>query len=110
MKKKNNLKFNNGWSFAIVNSRLAEIHFAKGLGIWAHCYVKRSEFSKGEQKMIDIDIKKCVFSYKKGFYYDKIRKLKCKVPDIKKIFPDLKTKRFHKNSSCENNIKNEKDL
>ncbi|MEK7539227.1 MAG: hypothetical protein AAB595_01120 [Patescibacteria group bacterium] len=74
---KNNIKFNDGWSFAMVNDHLAEIHFRKGFGIWAHAYVKRSEFStKREQKMIDTDIKKCVFSYKKGFYYDKIKKLK----------------------------------
>jgi hypothetical protein len=91
MKKKNNIKFNDGWCFAIVNSRLAEIHFKKGLGIWAHAFVKRSEYTtKREQKMIDTDIKKCVFSYQKGFYYDKIRKIKNKVPDIKKVFPDLK--------------------
>jgi hypothetical protein len=90
MQKKNNIKFNDGWCFAIVNGRLAEIHFAKNLGIWAHCYIKRSEFSKKEQKMIDADIKKCVFSYQKGYYYDKIRKIKHKVPDIKKVFPDLK--------------------
>ena len=87
------IKFNDGWSFAIVNGRLAEIHFKKGFGIWTHCYVKRSEFSKREQKMIDEDIKKCVFSYQKGFYYDKIRKLKFKVQSINKISPDLKKKR-----------------
>ena len=93
MKKKNDIKFNDGWSFAIVNGRLAEIHFKKGLGIWAHAYVKRTEYStKREQKMIDEDIKKCVFSYRKGYYYDKIRKLKHKVPSIKKIFPDLNKK------------------
>lgn len=92
MNKKDNTKFNDGWCFAIVNGRLAEIHFKKGLGIWAHGYVKRSEFSKREQKMIDVDIKKYVFSYQKGFYYDKIRKLKHKVPNINKIFPDLKKK------------------
>ena len=90
---KNNLKFNDGWCFAIVNGRLAEIHFSKGLGIWAHAFVKRSEFhTKKEQKMIDEDIKKCIFSYQKDFYYDKIRKLKYKVPNINKVFPDLKKK------------------
>lgn len=65
-------KFNDEWCFAIVNNRLAEIHFKKGSYIWAHCYVDRSKFSKKEQKMIDKDIKKCVFSYRKGFYNKKI--------------------------------------
>jgi hypothetical protein len=68
-KKKENTKLSDGWCFAIVNGRLAEIHFRKDSGIWAHAYVKRSEFStKREQKMIDIDTKKCVFSYRNGFY------------------------------------------
>ncbi|MFA4975480.1 MAG: hypothetical protein WC839_00960 [Candidatus Paceibacterota bacterium] len=94
IQKKNNIKFNDDWSFAIMNGRLVEIHFKKGLGVWAHFYVKRSEyFTKKEQKMIDKDIKKCVFSYQKGFYYDRIKKIKYKVPSVKKIFPDLNKKR-----------------
>src|SRR3989338_11343702 len=92
-KKKNNLKYNDGWSFAVVNGRLAEIHFANGFGIWAHSYVKRSSFStKREQKMIDADIKKYIFSYRKGYYYDKIRNIKSKAPSINKMFPGLKNK------------------
>lgn len=90
---KNNIKYNNGWSFAIVNGRLAEIHFANNFGVWAHAYVKRSSFkTKNERKMIDADIKKHVFSYRKGFYYNRIRNIKSKVPSINKIFPDLKKK------------------
>jgi len=92
MKGKNNIKFNNGWSFAIVNGRLVEIYFEKGIGFWAHCYVKRNEYSKREQRMIDVDIKKFIFSYRKGFYYDKIKKVKHKVPSRNKIFPDLKNR------------------
>src|SRR3989344_6336258 len=93
IQKKNNIKFNDGWCFAIINGRLAEIHFKKGLGIWAHAYVKCSEYStKKEQKMINEDIKKCIFSYRKGYYYDKIKKLKHTVTDINKVFPDLKKK------------------
>ena len=88
--KRNNLKFKNGWVFALVNGRLAEIYSSSKFGIWAHSYIKRNEFSKEEQKIIDEDIKKYIFSYKKGLYYDKIRKLKYKVPEINKIFPDLK--------------------
>ena len=76
MTKKAQKQFNDGWCFAIVNGKLAEIHFKKGLGMWGHAYVKREEFSKTEQKMIDKDIKKYVFSYRKGHYYDKLRKIK----------------------------------
>jgi len=72
-KTKKKTKFNNGWCFAIVNNRLAEIHFNKKLGIWAHCYVNRNEFSKREKKMINEDMKKCVFSYRKGFYNNKLK-------------------------------------
>ena len=93
IEKKNDIRFYDGWSFAIINGRLGEIHFMKNFGIWAHCYVKRNEFSKSEQKMIDDDIKKCQFSYRKGYYYDKIRKIKYKVPSFNKIFPDLKNKK-----------------
>ena len=50
IEKKNDIRSYDGWSFSIVNGRLGEIHFVKGFGIWAHCYVKRSEFSKSEQK------------------------------------------------------------
>lgn len=99
IEKKNDIRSYDGWSFAIVNGRLGEIHFVKNFGIWAHCYVKRSEFSKREQKMIDSDIKKCVFSYRKGYYYDKIRKIKYKVPRFNKIFPDIKNKKIKSLSS-----------
>lgn len=94
-KNKNNIKFNDGWCFAIVNGRLSEIYFAKKFGIYAHCYIQRSKFSKREQKMIDADIKKCVFSYRKGYYYDKIKKLKYKVPSIKKVFPESKNSKIY---------------
>ena len=91
--KKNNIKYNDGWSFAVVNGRLAEINFAKDFGVWSHAYVERSSFkTTQEQKMIDIDIKKCIFSYRKGYYYDKIRNIKSKAPSINKMFPDLKNK------------------
>ena len=50
-----------GWNFAIVNGKLAEIHFAiqkTGIRVWGHCFVKREKFrTKAEQKMIDVDIK-----------------------------------------------------
>jgi len=62
------IKFDTGWCFAVVNGRLAEIYFDKKSGVNAHCYVKREEFSKREQKMIDTDIKKHKFSYRKKIY------------------------------------------
>jgi len=89
MKSEKKLKFNDGWCFAIVNGRLAEIYFRKKCGIYAHCYVKRAEFNKGEQKMIDKDIEKYRFIYRGGYYIDKIRGIKHKVPARKKVFHDI---------------------
>lgn len=71
-KEKTTKKYNDGWCFAIVNNRLAEIFFSSKEGIWAHAYVQKNEFSKKEQKMIDTDVKKYVFSYRKGVYREKI--------------------------------------
>lgn len=66
---------NNGWSFAIVNGKLAEIYFEKVKGklvFNGHCYVKKSEYkTKKEQKYIDEDTKKYVFSFKNGKYKDR---------------------------------------
>lgn len=83
-------KFNSGWCFAIVNGRLAEIFFDKKYGIYEHCYVKREEYNKKEQRMIDSDIKKYQFVYRKGYYVDKMRGTKQKVPDIHKVFPEIR--------------------
>lgn len=61
------------WAFALINGRLAEFDFEviKGkfhMGI-GHCYVKRSEYkTKYEQKMIDKDIKKYLFTYRNKQY------------------------------------------
>jgi|SRR3989338_2232729 len=93
IKKKIKPIFNDGWCFAVVNGRLAEIHFKRGLGIWAHSYVKRSEFNKREKRMIDVDIKKCRFTYRNKSYFDKDLKIWQKAPGIKKIFPDIKKSR-----------------
>jgi hypothetical protein len=60
-----------GWCFAIINGRLGEIYLKVdgGVnGIWSHCYIKREEFTKTEQKMIDKDIKKHRLVYRKGKY------------------------------------------
>ena len=83
-------KFNNGWCFAIINGRLAEIYFDKKYGIYGHCYVERKEYTKREQKMIDSDIKRYQFVYWKGYYIDKKQEIKQKVPNIYKVFPEIK--------------------
>lgn len=91
MKKKiKKAEFNDGWCFAVVNGRLAEIHFMKKYGIWGHGYVKREEFNKREQKMINSDIKRCQFTYRNNSYFDKILRTWQKAPDIKKVFPEAK--------------------
>lgn len=88
---------NDGWAFATVNNRFAEIHFTKGFGIWGHVYEDKSFFkTKKEKDMIKKDLKKYHFTYRNRFYFDKINKLKTKVPDIKKVFPESKTpKKFY---------------
>ena len=66
---------NMSWTFALINNRLAEIYFdrkGKTIVIRGHCYVERSEFTtKREQKYIDVDIKKHMFSYRGKRYRDK---------------------------------------
>lgn len=63
-----------GWCFAIVNNRLAEIFFAndhkkKKSTVWGHAYVKRDEFkTKKEQHQIDKDIKNAMFTYRNKKY------------------------------------------
>lgn len=77
MKRKGWLKGEIGWNFAIINGRLGEIIFqiGKGIsGIVAHCYVDRKEFkTKREQKMIDADIKRNLFTYRNMKYTQKTR-------------------------------------
>lgn len=75
----------------IVNGRLAEIHFDKKYAI-AHCYVTREEYSKREQKMIDADIKKYRFIYRKGYYIDKLNGIKTRAPRPEEVFPEIKHK------------------
>lgn len=87
-----------GWCFAIVNGRLAEIYFCKKYGIHGHCYVKKEEFSKREQKMIEDDTKKCGFAYRDGFYIDKINGIKQKKPPIEKVFPEIRKYRIRPSS------------
>lgn len=88
--KKNPIEFNDGWCFAIVNGRLAEISFDKKYGVFAHCYIDRKKYNKSEQKMIDLDIKKYKFVYRNGFYIDKIRGIKNKKVSMDKIFSEIR--------------------
>ena len=79
----------------MVNNRLAEISFERPYGIWGHCYVKREEYTtKQERKWIREDTKKCRFTYRKGYYFDKIRGTKQKAPPMRKIFPPLDKKKI----------------
>ena len=87
MERKNKL-FNNGWCFAIMNGRLAEIYFQKKHGIYGYCYIDREKYSKKEQKMINTDIRHYKFTYRKGFYFDKLNGIKQKAPNMRKVFPD----------------------
>ncbi len=61
-----------GWCFAIVNNKLAEIYFEKdkeGVEIWAHCYVKEEEYkTKKEQTYIKEDTSKFKFAFRLGKY------------------------------------------
>ncbi|MEK7536138.1 MAG: hypothetical protein AAB590_03990 [Patescibacteria group bacterium] len=63
-----------GWCFAILNGKLVELWFERKKGklnIFAHAYVKRSEFkTKSEHKMIDTDTAKYHFSWRNGVYKD----------------------------------------
>ena len=68
-----------GWSFAMVNNRLAEIYFDhKKNGdpiMHAHCYVKKVDFkTERDQRHIEIDTKRYRFTYRNKKYFDQIRK------------------------------------
>ena len=89
---KKGIKFNSGWCFATMNGRLAEISFDSKYGVYAHCYVKRGEFNKREQKMIDSDIKKYQFTFRNGYYFDKKQGTKQKVVSMYKVFPEINNK------------------
>ena len=85
--KKEPIQWNDGWCFAMVNGRLAEISFRKGYGIWGYCYVRREEYTKREQRMIDADIKTCRFTYRKGWFTNQITGAKQRRPSVHNIFP-----------------------
>jgi len=62
-----------GWSFAIVNNRLAEIFFDKMKNgmckVWGHCYVKENEYkTKKEKNWIKQDTANLRFVYRNKKY------------------------------------------
>lgn len=63
-----------GWCFAIVNNKLAEIFFEKKRGqthIYGHCYIKPEEYkTKREQMWIKADTSMYQFLFQKGKYKD----------------------------------------
>jgi len=80
----------NYWAYAMVNGKLSDIWFTKKEGVHSHGYFnKDAVFSKREQKIIDRDIEKNVFTYRKGTYYNRITKQK-HVLDLRKIEKDRK--------------------
>lgn len=60
------------WSFALVNNKLAEIHFERKRGevkFFGHALVKKSEYkTKKEQEWITKDTAKVKLTYKNGKY------------------------------------------
>ncbi len=64
------------WSFAIVNGRLAEVHFDEHKRIYGYCYVKREEYkTKQEQRWITEDTKRLRIVYRNK-KYKQVKKLK----------------------------------
>lgn len=57
------------WSFAIVNGRLAEVHFDDHKRIYGYCYVERNNYkTKQEQRWIDEDTKRLRIVYRNKKY------------------------------------------
>lgn len=61
------------WCFAIVNKKLAEIHFDKKkdgqMKILGHCFVRQKDYkTKQEQKWIREDTKRVRATYRNGRY------------------------------------------
>lgn len=104
--KKPEIVFGDGWSFALVNGKLAEVYFDKKYGIWSHCYIKKDEYKmKREQEWIKADTGKYQFTYRKGYYFDKILSLKQKAPSMSKIFPKSDKKKMYSLEELENKLR-----
>lgn len=63
------------WSFAIINNKLAEVHFKKDgktITFLGHCYVKASDYkTKKEQKYIKEDTEELKLTFRNQKYSDK---------------------------------------
>ena len=64
------------WCFALVNNRLAEVHFIETKDgtrkIFGHTYVRREKYkTKREQRTMDKDIEKIRLTYRSKKYCDK---------------------------------------
>lgn len=79
---KKELPQNDGWCFALVNSHLVEIYFRGRKEMYGHCFARKKEYSKTEQRMIDADLKRYAFTYRKRVYFDQKRGIKHKAYDF----------------------------
>lgn len=63
------------WCFAIINNKLAEVHFENKkdkIKFLGHCYVKSSEYkSKKEKDWIEKDTARIKLIYRNGAYKSK---------------------------------------
>ena len=74
MGKKAKIDLKSGWQFCLINGKLAELFFHKGI-IDGYCYVHAKDYkTKEEQKWIEEDIKNLRILFRKGKYWDMIRK------------------------------------
>jgi len=77
------IKFKDGWCFATINNRLAEIYFDEEWGLYGYCYVNKKDYSKRDQKMIEEDVKNYQFSYRNKKFRDKLRDIIFPIGEIK---------------------------
>ena len=72
VKTKKSVNLKSFWQFALVDNKLAEVHFNKGK-ILGYCYVEAKDYkTKQEKKWIAKDIKMLDLSYRGGKYKNKI--------------------------------------
>jgi len=80
-------RFHDGWCFALVNGRLAEIYFRRQHGIYAYCYVDRQSFrTKRERLDIQHDIARYRFTFRNGWFRDKLNGYRFKLAAAQKVF------------------------
>lgn len=80
-------RFNDGWCFALINGRLAEIYFRRRHGIYGYCYVDRQSFrTKQEQLDIQHDTARFQFTFRNGWFRDKLNDYRFKLAAAHKVF------------------------